>query len=216
MGDLVTLVRHVDDEWTEGELAGRRGLFPTAYVDIIVGCAAPEEGDPEGRSQRACFGRALFDFPAGVEGDLALSAGEVVMLLGKVNADWYRARSQDGRTGICPTSFVEEMVRPGASEGLRSRFNSAPVSLELRRREKPLRRANTLSSTESAAFKREVASFHELKPVTRPAPSRPPPVVRSTTAALPLRSAPPVPLAPAEPLRTAALGASCGTTGSAC
>lgn len=209
VGDLVTLVRHVDDEWTEGELGGRRGLFPTAYVDVIVDCA---EGDaPEGPSQRPCFGRALFDFPAGVQGDLALSAGEVIVLLGKVNADWYQARSRDGRTGICPTSFVEEMARPGVSEGLRSRFNSAPVSLELRRREEPLRRANTLGSAESAAFKREVASFHQLKPVTRPAPSRPPPAVPSATAPLPSRSAPPVPLACAEPPRTAAVEGSSGS-----
>lgn len=213
VGELVTLVRHVDDEWTEGELAGCRGLFPTQYVDLIVDCP-PAQEDGEGDPIGACFGRALFDFPGDVEGDLALSAGDVVVLLARVNAHWYRARSRDGRTGICPTSFVEEMVRPGTSEGLRSRFNSAPVGLELRHREEPLRRANTLSSAESAAFKREVASFHQLKPVTRPAPTRPPPAIPST-APLPNRSAPPVPLASAEPPRPALEGSSSTTTSQA-
>ncbi|XP_077500825.1 dynamin-binding protein-like [Amblyomma americanum] len=275
-GELVTLIRHVDDEWTEGELNGRVGLFPTEYVDIIVDCAdsagatssmgqsgtVSDVASPSG----ACFGRALFDFPASVEGDLALSAGEVIVLLGKVNDDWYQARSRDGRTGICPTSFVEEMVRPSSSSleavdvGLRKmgRFNSAPICRagEQPRRKTlppwhslaeeaspptsagpigndspqslpppdvdrggstgreagtsdatlpPLRRANTLTSSDSAAFKREVASFHEVKPVTKkaPVPTRPPPAVPTSSstsiASLPNRSAPPVPLASPDP-----------------
>ncbi|KAL1469202.1 hypothetical protein MTO96_004916 [Rhipicephalus appendiculatus] len=124
-GELVTLIRHVDDEWTEGELNGRVGLFPTEYVDIIVDCADPgvnastapgSLSTGEASASGACFGRALFDFPATVEGDLALTAGEVVVLLGKVNNDWYQARSRDGRTGICPATFVEEMVRSSSSE----------------------------------------------------------------------------------------------------
>lgn len=270
-GELVTLIRHVDDEWTEGELNGRVGLFPTEYVDIIVDCADPAANAltaPSGLStgeasaSGACFGRALFDFPAAVEGDLALTAGEVVVLLGKVNNDWYQARSRDGRTGICPTSFVEEMVRSSSSEvseaGMRKmgRFNSAPICRAGEPRRKtlppwnslaeeasppadvvdghgpqslpfsssaegssshgtpapasdatapPLRRANTLTSSDSAAFKREVASFHEAKAVTRkaPVPTRPPPAVPSKSStsvtSLPNRSAPPIPLASPDP-----------------
>ena len=37
-GEIVTLIRHVDSDWTEGEVDGRRGLFPTSFVDIIVDC----------------------------------------------------------------------------------------------------------------------------------------------------------------------------------
>ncbi|XP_065287952.1 dynamin-binding protein-like isoform X2 [Dermacentor albipictus] len=270
-GELVTLIRHVDDEWTEGELNGRVGLFPTEYVDIIVDCADPAVNTAaapcnlaasEASTSGACFGRALFDFPATVEGDLALTAGEVVVLLGKVNNDWYQARSRDGRLGICPTSFVEEMVRSSSSDaaevGLRKmgRFNSAPICRAGEPRRKtlppwnslaeeaspppqaseghgpqslpvstssegdssqgapaavadpavpPLRRANTLTSSDSAAFKREVASFHEAKPATRkaPVPTRPPPAVPSTSStsvtSLPNRSAPPIPLASPDP-----------------
>lgn len=270
-GELVTLIRHVDDEWTEGEINGRVGLFPTEYVDIIVDCADPAVNTSaapsslvtsEASAPGACFGRALFDFPATVEGDLALTAGEVIVLLGKVNNDWYQARSRDGRTGICPTSFVEEMVRSSPSElseaGLRKtgRFNSAPICRAGEPRRKtlppwnslaeeaspppaateghgpqslpvassteggssraapapasdaaapPLRRANTLTSSDSAAFKREVANFHEAKAVARkaPVPTRPPPAVPSKSStsvtSLPNRSAPPIPLASPDP-----------------
>ncbi|KAM7286727.1 dynamin-binding protein, partial [Ixodes scapularis] len=243
VGELVTLVRHVDDEWTEGELGGKAGLFPTEYVDVIVDCASPnapdastEDGSTHGG---ACFGRALFDFAGDTEGDLPLSAGEVVVLLGKVNADWYRARSRDGRLGICPTSFVEELVRSSGepvTPRKMGRFNSAPScrAEEVRRRTlppwgslaeeaedarelkslpsvdrgeeggeaeaapPPLRRANTLSSSDSAAFKREVASFHEIKPVVQRAavPRRPPPAAPSSVSSVPSRTAPPIPLDP--------------------
>ncbi|CAG5133338.1 unnamed protein product [Candidula unifasciata] len=35
---IVTLIQHVDADWTEGELDGRRGLFPTSFIEIIVDC----------------------------------------------------------------------------------------------------------------------------------------------------------------------------------
>ncbi|GFO19684.1 dynamin-binding protein [Plakobranchus ocellatus] len=41
-GQIVTLIRHVDADWTEGELDGRQGLFPTSFVDILVDCARDE------------------------------------------------------------------------------------------------------------------------------------------------------------------------------
>ncbi|XP_062618724.1 dynamin-binding protein-like, partial [Saccostrea cucullata] len=36
--EIVYLVQHVDDQWTEGEIDGRIGLFPTCFVSIIVDC----------------------------------------------------------------------------------------------------------------------------------------------------------------------------------
>ncbi|KAK6973402.1 dynamin-binding protein [Biomphalaria glabrata] len=35
---LVTLIQHVDDDWTEGEIDGKRGIFPTNFIEIIVDC----------------------------------------------------------------------------------------------------------------------------------------------------------------------------------
>ena len=36
--DIVTLIQHVDPDWIEGEADGKIGLFPAAYVEIIVDC----------------------------------------------------------------------------------------------------------------------------------------------------------------------------------
>ncbi|XP_064477545.1 dynamin-binding protein-like [Ornithodoros turicata] len=251
-GELITMIRHIDDEWTEGELNGEVGLFPTDFVDIIVDCseaAAPtQDSTPvvsEFRDEEpARFGRALFDFTGDVAGDLPLRAGDVIVLLGRLNSDWYRARTRDGRVGICPTNFVEEMSRSpdaGAESKKMGRYNSAPscqilskVSDDRKRKTltRPsavnevesgaamnslptgtsslveesaahLRRANTLTSSESAAFKREVASFHEPKTPQKkgPVPTRPPPPIprSATSSCLPSRAAPPVPYQEQQP-----------------
>lgn len=35
-GDHITLLSRVDDNWLEGSLNGRTGLFPVTYVQVIV------------------------------------------------------------------------------------------------------------------------------------------------------------------------------------
>ena len=37
-GEIVTLIQHVDEDWIEGELDGKIGLFPATFVEIIVDC----------------------------------------------------------------------------------------------------------------------------------------------------------------------------------
>ena len=35
---IVKLLRHVDEQWIEGELNGQTGIFPASYVEIIIEC----------------------------------------------------------------------------------------------------------------------------------------------------------------------------------
>lgn len=36
--DIILLIKHIDDKWTEGELDGKSGIFPTSFVTIEVDC----------------------------------------------------------------------------------------------------------------------------------------------------------------------------------
>lgn len=40
-GDVIVLRSQVDTNWFEGELAGRSGLFPITYVDVLVPLPLP-------------------------------------------------------------------------------------------------------------------------------------------------------------------------------
>ena len=33
-GDVVTLLRQLDQHWFEGQLQGRKGIFPANYVEV--------------------------------------------------------------------------------------------------------------------------------------------------------------------------------------
>ena len=40
---MVTLTRRVDQNWYEGRIGSRKGIFPATYVEILV-----EPGEPRG------------------------------------------------------------------------------------------------------------------------------------------------------------------------
>lgn len=35
-GDTITLLRQIDDNWFEGKIANRRGIFPISYVEVYI------------------------------------------------------------------------------------------------------------------------------------------------------------------------------------
>lgn len=35
-GELVALTRRVDDNWFEGRIGSRKGIFPVSYVDVSI------------------------------------------------------------------------------------------------------------------------------------------------------------------------------------
>lgn len=36
IGELVVLTRRVDENWYEGRIGARKGIFPVSYVDTLV------------------------------------------------------------------------------------------------------------------------------------------------------------------------------------
>ncbi|KAK5650092.1 hypothetical protein RI129_001121 [Pyrocoelia pectoralis] len=40
-GELVVITRRVDDNWFEGRIGGRKGIFPVSYVDVLIDPSTP-------------------------------------------------------------------------------------------------------------------------------------------------------------------------------
>ena len=101
-GDMIFLLRHVDDDWSEGEMDGQRGIFPKSYVNIIVDCSHKQElGDleflsfeqPESQQtglylQPSAYYRVAFSFTAETESDLSLSEGDIVKIISQNDEHW--------------------------------------------------------------------------------------------------------------------------------
>ena len=114
--DIILLNRHIDDEWMEGEIDGRRGLFPTSYIDIIVDCMRADVSKPVG-IETEMYGRVLYDFHAESSNELELNEGDTVTVVRKIDDDWIEARHDDGRVGCCPVTYVELITTGLSSEG---------------------------------------------------------------------------------------------------
>ncbi|ELU16231.1 hypothetical protein CAPTEDRAFT_105924, partial [Capitella teleta] len=99
--EIVTLVCHVDEQWTEGELDGQRGIFPRSYVEIIVDLEEEE-----------LYGRVMYDFQAVSDRDLNLAEGDTVTILSQPDEHWVEAQHDDGRTGLVPMSYIELISEP--------------------------------------------------------------------------------------------------------
>lgn len=117
-GEIVRLHRYVDSQWMEGEVEGRSGFLPCAYIDVIVDCPGGAECYYENAAEAflnheysdladntvACV---LFDFIAQTDEDLTLKKGEYIHLLRQIDDDWYQAKNGSGRIGLCPKNYVK-------------------------------------------------------------------------------------------------------------
>ena len=94
-GDCIDIVRRVDDEWLEGRLDERTGIFPVAFVAFNDGEA----------SLLGFEVVASFDYVGEQEDELTFKQGDVITVKEAVDADWFQG-SLDGKEGIFPSAFV--------------------------------------------------------------------------------------------------------------
>ncbi|XP_067896481.1 SH3 domain-containing kinase-binding protein 1 [Heterodontus francisci] len=135
VGDIVTNIKKEDGGWWEGELDGRRGLFPDNFVREIKKDAKKEsqpvkptemfEGDfsngnlvssndttlksprkAEKIRSRRC--QVAFSYAPQNEDELELKIGEVIEVLGEVEEGWWEG-ILNGKSGMFPSNFVKEL-----------------------------------------------------------------------------------------------------------
>ncbi|XP_061094256.1 SH3 domain-containing kinase-binding protein 1 isoform X1 [Conger conger] len=133
VGDIISNIRKDDGGWWEGEVDGRRGLFPDNFVreikkevkkeatqtggsktELSNGSTSPgsESGlrpakKGEAIRKRRC--RAAFSYIPQNEDELELKIGDIIDILGEVEEGWWEG-SLNGKTGMFPSNFTKEVL----------------------------------------------------------------------------------------------------------
>nr|XP_054754921.1 SH3 domain-containing protein 19-like [Lytechinus pictus] len=106
-GDKITVMAQVSGDWLEGELNGKKGRFPAAFVDRTPP-GLPQATDIETSGvDPHCV--VSFDFEPAGDDEIRLKAGEMVILLERIGDEWLRGKV-DSREGIFPRSFVDVVI----------------------------------------------------------------------------------------------------------
>ncbi|TMS09283.1 SH3 domain-containing kinase-binding protein 1 [Larimichthys crocea] len=139
VGDIIVNIRRDDGGWWEGELGGRRGLFPDNFVreikkeakrdggqtsmirsDLSNGRASPvsDPGVRPGRKgeqirKRRC--KAAFSYVPQHEDELELKIGDVIEIIAEVEEGWWEG-FLNGKTGMFPSNFTKEILAESVSE----------------------------------------------------------------------------------------------------
>ncbi|XP_033369879.1 sorbin and SH3 domain-containing protein 2 isoform X7 [Parus major] len=109
-GDTVYILRKIDQNWYEGEHHGRVGIFPISYVEKL---SPPEKAQPARPPPPAQIGEigeavAKYNFSADTNVELSLRKGDRVILLKRVDQNWYEGKIPGtNKQGIFPVSYVE-------------------------------------------------------------------------------------------------------------
>nr|XP_019782140.1 SH3 domain-containing protein 19 isoform X11 [Tursiops truncatus] len=121
-GEIIILKEYVNDEWARGELRERSGIFPLNFVELIedhptsgtnvLSTKVPLKTKKEDsganyqeNSLSAEWCEALHSFTAETSDDLSFKRGDQILIMERVDSDWYKGRLRD-REGIFPAVFV--------------------------------------------------------------------------------------------------------------
>ncbi|TDH11509.1 hypothetical protein EPR50_G00061650 [Perca flavescens] len=115
MGDVVKNVTKASEEgWLEGELGGRRGIFPATFVkDVPVYLMGDSQREPRSirktkkmKQTRKC--EVMFAYSPLNEDELKLVAGETIEIIREIEDGWWMG-VKNGKVGAFPSNFVKEI-----------------------------------------------------------------------------------------------------------
>uniref|UniRef100_A0A8C7P0Q6 Dynamin-binding protein n=1 Tax=Oncorhynchus mykiss TaxID=8022 RepID=A0A8C7P0Q6_ONCMY len=134
-GDLITIIGLPEPGWFQGELVGRRGVFPEGFVELLGPLRSPHdtEVDPmnyktepltyepyssgkgieevfsredEEEEEDGVYGVALHDFRAMEPGELEFDVGDRIRVVNTLEDGWLSGELR-GRCGVFPHRFVK-------------------------------------------------------------------------------------------------------------
>lgn len=114
-GDIVMVTDKSDiDGWWEGEYGGRRGFFPSNYVEKALDLlpphsnvveAAPRPVVPAQFNWNGQKARALYGYEKQNDDELSLVEGDIIHIVDKPDPDWWEGECA-GFHGFFPSNHV--------------------------------------------------------------------------------------------------------------
>ncbi|CAG04709.1 unnamed protein product, partial [Tetraodon nigroviridis] len=174
-GDIVYIIRQVDQNWYEGEHHGRVGIFPQSYVELlpVTEKAQPKKSVPV---QVLEYGEAIarFNFSGDTVVEMSFRKGERITLIRRVDENWYEGKiSGTNRQGIFPVTYVEVLRRPRVKNGVE--YADPPVSPS------PQRSLNASPQPCATNSRQPLLHLPLASPAASPLPPPHPPRPNSTT-----------------------------------
>uniref|UniRef100_A0A673BSM9 Dynamin-binding protein n=1 Tax=Sphaeramia orbicularis TaxID=375764 RepID=A0A673BSM9_9TELE len=110
-GDLIIIIGLPEPGWFQGELEGRRGIFPEGFVELLGPLRSPqepgtEEEEEEKEEEGGIYGVALYEFRAMEPGELDFDVGDRIRVLSTLEDGWLEGELR-GQRGIFPHRFVK-------------------------------------------------------------------------------------------------------------
>lgn len=106
------LVAAINDDWLEGRLNGKQGLFPTAFVKFKHEDQHPTpDSDSQSTSSQSSANEVivLYTFNAEMNTDLSLVEGDRVQVTAMVEGGQWLLGQCGGRSGQFPANFVDRI-----------------------------------------------------------------------------------------------------------
>ncbi|CAJ0928666.1 unnamed protein product, partial [Mesorhabditis belari] len=104
--EIIKLTRKIDQDWLEGELNGKVGIFPSGYVQNYTRRVNSSNNDVGNAAPHA---QAIFPFQGEYANELSFGANEIIKLTRKIDKDWLEG-DIGGKVGIFPAVYVQILV----------------------------------------------------------------------------------------------------------
>ncbi|XP_072113869.1 sorbin and SH3 domain-containing protein 2-like isoform X8 [Mobula birostris] len=130
-GSIVYIIRQIDQNWFEGEQHGTVGIFPISYVEKLPVTEKAQPIRPPPPAEAREFGEAIakYNFNADTNVELSLKKGERVILVRRVDQNWYEGRIPGtNRQGIFPITYVDVLKKVPAKNTTEYPSHSLPLS----------------------------------------------------------------------------------------
>ena len=108
IGKVINNVNQQDGGWWEGEIDGKRGVFPENFVEVIKETILPQSSTPNNMKIASTVKKAkvAFEYDPEQDDELALQVGEIVEILEDNDEGWWKGKL-NGKIGVFPSNFVE-------------------------------------------------------------------------------------------------------------